>query len=69
MAFINRENRVPELQRYYQAAYKNHVRLWQINPRSKYYLTPYYIILWGTTAATFYAMGRRIFGHNTWFSD
>ena len=24
----------------------------QQNPRSKYYLTPYYIILWGTTAGT-----------------
>jgi hypothetical protein len=54
-------------------------------------LTPYNILLWGTTAgmipptpsiiegekliagdiytATLYAMGRKIFGHNTWFSD
>jgi len=26
--------------------------IFQQSPRSKYYLTPYYIVLWGTTAGT-----------------
>ncbi|KAK4241101.1 hypothetical protein C8A03DRAFT_30705 [Achaetomium macrosporum] len=62
-------NKVPEHQRVYQAAYKAHERIWRINPRSRMYLVPYNILLWGTTAATFWAVGRRIFGKSTWFYD
>ncbi|KAL2268550.1 hypothetical protein VTJ83DRAFT_3396 [Remersonia thermophila] len=69
MALINAANKVHENQQYYQAAYKAHTRLWRINPRSKIYLRPYALLLWGTTAASLYAMGRRVWGKNTWFTD
>ncbi|KAL2263009.1 hypothetical protein VTK26DRAFT_8601 [Humicola hyalothermophila] len=69
MGFVDAKNKVPEYQRMYQQAYKNHTRLWKIGPRSSLLLTPYHILLWGTSAATLYAMGRRIWGKNTWFSD
>ncbi|KAL2135357.1 hypothetical protein VTI74DRAFT_8883 [Chaetomium olivicolor] len=69
MGLINAPNKVHEQQRVYQQAYKAHQRIWRISPRSAMMLTPYNILLWGTTAATFYAMGRKIFGKNTWFSD
>ncbi|KAK5656155.1 hypothetical protein OQA88_4915 [Cercophora sp. LCS_1] len=39
------------------------------NPRSNVLLTPYLILLWGTTGATMYAMGRKVLGYNTWFSE
>ncbi|KAL2118440.1 hypothetical protein VTJ04DRAFT_8100 [Mycothermus thermophilus] len=69
MGLINAPNKVPEHQRFYQAAYNAHTRLWRINPRSKFYLRPYVWLLWGTTAASMYAMGRRVVGKNTWFTD
>ncbi|KAG7289484.1 hypothetical protein NEMBOFW57_005855 [Staphylotrichum longicolle] len=69
MGLIDAPNKVPEQQRRYQAAYKAHTRIWRISPRSPYFLTPYNIVLWGTTAATMYAMCRKIYGKNTWFSD
>lgn len=69
MGLIDAKNKVPEQQRMYQHAYKAHTRLWRINPRSRYMLTPFTILLWGTTAATLYAAGRRVFGKSTWFSD
>ncbi|KAK4127481.1 hypothetical protein N657DRAFT_641483 [Parathielavia appendiculata] len=69
MGLVDAKNKVPEYQRAYQHAYNAHTRIWRINPRSRMLLTPYNILLWGTTAATMYAMGRRIFGKNTWFSD
>ncbi|AEO63271.1 6fe34c0b-8e16-494e-b45c-330c9f0ed4c6 [Thermothielavioides terrestris] len=69
MGLLDRPNKVPEYQRLYQSAYRSHQRLWRIHPRSSMMLTPYTILLWGTAAATMYAMGRRILGHNTWFSD
>ncbi|KAI1468676.1 uncharacterized protein F4812DRAFT_458205 [Daldinia caldariorum] len=64
---VNAPNKVPEQQRFYQRAYKQHVRLWRISPRSPYLLVPYNILLWGTGAATMYMMGRKILGYNTWF--
>ncbi|KAK4226249.1 hypothetical protein QBC38DRAFT_481062 [Podospora fimiseda] len=69
MGLVNAPNKVPQLQRQYQAAYKNHTRIWKINTRSPYLLTPYWILLWGTTAAGFYGMGRHICGYKTWFGD
>jgi len=69
MALMDSQNKVHQYQKQYQKAYKAHTRIWRINPRSGMMLTPFTIVLWGTTAATMYAMGRRIFGHNTWFSD
>ncbi|KAL8307778.1 hypothetical protein RB601_004999 [Gaeumannomyces tritici] len=48
MAFVNAKNKVPEYQRFYQAQYRNHVRLWKIHPRSKFLLTPFLIAMWGT---------------------
>ncbi|KHO00917.1 uncharacterized protein MAM_01695 [Metarhizium album ARSEF 1941] len=35
--------------------------------RSRWYMTPYLIVLWGGFGATMYAAGRKITGHNTWF--
>lgn len=69
MAFVNRPNNVPQLQRMYQAAYRAHTRVWKINPRSNWYMTPYLILMWGTFGASLYAMGRKATGHNTWFSS
>ncbi|KAK4114934.1 hypothetical protein N656DRAFT_777139 [Canariomyces notabilis] len=69
MGLVDAPNKVPEQQRIYQAAYRAHQRIWRIHPRSNMYLRPYVILLWGSTAATMYAMGRRIFGYSTWFSS
>ncbi|KAL2139615.1 hypothetical protein VTI28DRAFT_4924 [Corynascus sepedonium] len=69
MGLVNAPNKVHEHQKVYQKAYNAHTRIWRIHPRSAVMLTPYNILLWGTTAATMYAMGRRLFGKNTWFSD
>ncbi|KAK7749921.1 hypothetical protein SLS53_000503 [Cytospora paraplurivora] len=65
--FINAKNNVPENQRHYQAAYKAHTRIWRIGPRGSALYTPYVILLWGSTAALFYAMGRKVLGHNNWY--
>ncbi|KAI2602437.1 hypothetical protein GGR54DRAFT_645061 [Hypoxylon sp. NC1633] len=67
MALTNAPNKVPEHQRFYQQAYKQHTRIWKINPRSNFLLTPYYILLFGTGAATIYMAGRKVAGYNTWF--
>ncbi|KEZ46712.1 hypothetical protein SAPIO_CDS0559 [Scedosporium apiospermum] len=69
MSFVNRKNNVTELQRVYQTAYAQHNRIWKINPRSRWYMTPYLVLLWGTVGATMYAMGRKVAGYNTWFSN
>ncbi|KAL2111824.1 hypothetical protein VUR80DRAFT_9212 [Thermomyces stellatus] len=69
MGIVDRPNKVPALQRMYQAAYYQHTRLWKINPRSRWYLTPYLFLLWGTFGATIYASVRRAAGYNTWFSS
>ncbi|GAB1314899.1 hypothetical protein MFIFM68171_05109 [Madurella fahalii] len=69
MGFINAPNKVPQYQRYYQAAYRNHQRLWRIHPRSNMLLRPYLFLLWGTFGATMYAMCRRVCGYNTWFGS
>ncbi|KAI1436049.1 hypothetical protein GGR50DRAFT_693611 [Xylaria sp. CBS 124048] len=66
-SFVDAPNKVPENQRYYQHAYKQHTRLWQIHPRSQMLLIPYQILLWGTFGASMYMMGRKILGYNTWF--
>ncbi|KAJ4302132.1 hypothetical protein N0V88_002268 [Collariella sp. IMI 366227] len=66
---LNHPNKVRQNQQFYQQAYKAHTRIWRINPRSGGMLMPYNILLWGTTAAAVYAMGRKIFGKNTWFSE
>ncbi|KAL2757179.1 hypothetical protein ACRALDRAFT_2102827, partial [Sodiomyces alcalophilus JCM 7366] len=66
-SLINARNKVPEHQRFYQAAYKNHQRLWKINPRSKYYMAPYLVLVWGGFAGTIYMAARKVTGHNTWF--
>ncbi|KAK4162711.1 hypothetical protein QBC43DRAFT_320806 [Cladorrhinum sp. PSN259] len=67
MGLVNAPNKVPDMQRKYQAAYKAHTRIWRIGPRSNILLTPYYILLWGTTGASMYAMGRQVCGYKTWF--
>ncbi|KAM3503655.1 hypothetical protein MY10362_004054 [Beauveria mimosiformis] len=67
MGLVNAKNNVPQHQRFYQQAYKAHTRLWMINSRSRWYMTPYLICLWGTFGVTLYAAGRKITGHNTYF--
>jgi len=69
MAFINAKNKVPEHQRMYQKAYRQHTRIWKIHPRSSMLIVPYTILLWGSVGAATYAVGRKIMGHNTWFGD
>ncbi|KAK2072291.1 hypothetical protein P8C59_006653 [Phyllachora maydis] len=64
---MTRKNKVPEHQKFYQTAYRNHERVWKINPRSRYLLTPYLILLWGTTGCTIWMMGRTVMGRKTWF--
>ncbi|KAI1485968.1 hypothetical protein F5X96DRAFT_674124 [Biscogniauxia mediterranea] len=66
-SLIDAPNRVPEYQRMYQRAYKQHTRIWQINPRGAKLLIPYQIALWGTFGATLYMCGRKVLGYNTWF--
>jgi hypothetical protein len=68
MGLVNAKNKVPEHQRVYQAAYRNHTRLWKISPRSNIMLTPYLVLMWGTFGACMYGMGRKVLGYNTWFS-
>ncbi|KAK3366017.1 hypothetical protein B0T24DRAFT_683070 [Lasiosphaeria ovina] len=65
---MDAKNKVPELQRVYQAAYRNHTRIWRISPRSRMMLIPFNIVLYGSLAANMYAMGRKVLGYNTWFS-
>ncbi|RYC57466.1 hypothetical protein CHU98_g8734 [Xylaria longipes] len=48
MGMLDAPNKVPEHQRFYQQAYKQHTRIWQINPRSPKILVPYQILLFGT---------------------
>ncbi|KAI0834187.1 hypothetical protein F5Y06DRAFT_279631 [Hypoxylon sp. FL0890] len=67
MGLVNAPNKVPQHQRFYQQAYRQHTRLWKINPRSNYLLIPYQILLVGTFGASMYMMGRKILGYNTWF--
>ncbi|GKT48858.1 uncharacterized protein ColSpa_09039 [Colletotrichum spaethianum] len=84
MGLVDAKNKVPELQKFYQTAYKEHTRLWKIcetgasaderrltqlsqNPRSRLYMTPYVILLWGTLGVTFYGAGRKVLGYNTYF--
>ncbi|KFH43256.1 hypothetical protein ACRE_059740 [Hapsidospora chrysogenum ATCC 11550] len=68
-SMINAKNKVPYYQRFYQQAYKVHTRLWMINPRSRYLLTPYLVLLWGSFGATLYASGRKVMGYNHWFGS
>lgn len=65
--FVNAPNKVPQHQRTYQAAYRAHTRIWRISPRSSFMYLPFVWVMWGSTAALTYAMGRKIAGHNTWF--
>ncbi|TDZ21555.1 hypothetical protein Cob_v005660 [Colletotrichum orbiculare MAFF 240422] len=67
MGLVDAKNKVPELQKFYQAAYKDHQRLWKINPRSRIYMVPFNIALYGTLAATLYAGGRKVAGYNSYF--
>ncbi|OTB05260.1 hypothetical protein M426DRAFT_10856 [Hypoxylon sp. CI-4A] len=67
MPLVNAANKVPEQQRFYQQAYKQHTRIWRINSRSNVLLMPYYVMLWGGVGASLYMMGRKIAGYNTWF--
>ncbi|EGR46464.1 uncharacterized protein TRIREDRAFT_80441 [Trichoderma reesei QM6a] len=67
MGLIDAKNKVPEYQRFYQAAYKAHTRLWKIHPRSRWYMGPYLVALWGGFGASIYAASRKVAGHNTWF--
>ncbi|PGH04138.1 hypothetical protein GX51_03645 [Blastomyces parvus] len=63
--FIFRENRVP----YYQRLFQKHdgKRIWNKSHRSPYLLYPFYISLFGTFGASFYAMCRTVLGHKTWY--
>ncbi|KAI1164354.1 hypothetical protein F5B18DRAFT_616085 [Nemania serpens] len=67
MGFYDAPNKVTQHQRFYQQAYKQHTRIWQINPRSNKIMIPYQILVWGTFASCLYMMGRKVAGHNTWF--
>jgi len=67
MGLVNHHNKVPELQRKYQAAYRAHTRVWRISPRSSFLYTPFLAVMWGTTAFSMYAMTRKVCGYNTWF--
>ncbi|PNP84804.1 hypothetical protein FNYG_01898 [Fusarium nygamai] len=67
--FVNAKNPVPQYQRFYQNAYKNHTRLWKIGPRSRILMTPYLILLWGTLGASFYGAGRKVLGYNSYFGN
>ncbi|KAI1112606.1 hypothetical protein F5Y14DRAFT_452859 [Nemania sp. NC0429] len=69
MGFYNNPNRVPQYQRMYQQAYKQHTRLWQIHPRSNILMIPYQILLWGTFGSTLYMLSRKALGYNTWFGE
>ncbi|KAK8100359.1 bacteriophage N adsorption protein A c-term domain-containing protein [Apiospora kogelbergensis] len=67
MGMVDAPNRVPEHQKFYQSAYKQHTRLWRIGTRSSIMFLPYQAALWGTFGATLYMMGRKAAGYNTWF--
>jgi hypothetical protein len=67
MGLVNAPNKVPHHQKFYQQQYAQHNRLWKINPRSNAILIPFQIAMWGTLGASFYMMGRKIAGYNTWF--
>lgn len=67
MGMVDAKNKVPQMQRYYQQAYRNHTRLWEIHPRSQFLIIPYKILLWGSAGAALYMAGRKVAGHNTWF--
>ncbi|KAF4582946.1 bacteriophage N adsorption protein A c-term domain-containing protein [Ophiocordyceps camponoti-floridani] len=68
MGLIDKKNHVIDHQRYYQNAFQAHTRLWRINPRSRIYLVPFQVLVWGSLGATLYAAGRKVCGYNTWFS-
>ncbi|GKT95086.1 hypothetical protein Ct61P_12936 [Colletotrichum tofieldiae] len=63
MGLVDAKNKVPELQKFYQTAYKEHTRLWKIPSLHD----PYVILLWGTIGASFYGAGRKVLGYNTYF--
>ncbi|RKU45939.1 hypothetical protein DL546_004064 [Coniochaeta pulveracea] len=67
---VNAPNKVPQAQREVQQAYRAHNRIWRIRPGplSRLYV-PYLVLLWGTTGATMYAMGRKVFGYNSFFGE
>ncbi|KAJ4156780.1 hypothetical protein NW754_008421 [Fusarium falciforme] len=67
MGLVDAKNQVPQHQRFYQNAYKNHTRVWKINPRSRAFLTPYLILLWGTFGVSVYGAGRKVLGYNSYF--
>ncbi|KAH6953224.1 hypothetical protein DER45DRAFT_617588 [Fusarium avenaceum] len=69
MALVDAKNPVPQNQRFYQNAYKNHTRLWKIGPRSRILMTPYLVLLWGTLGASFYGAGRKVLGYNSYFGN
>jgi hypothetical protein len=62
-------NNVPNLQRMYQRAYAQHVRIWNIHPRSRFYMRTYLTLFYSTMGATLYMCGRKAMGYNTWFSS
>ncbi|KAH9909829.1 hypothetical protein F4778DRAFT_775744 [Xylariomycetidae sp. FL2044] len=66
-SLVDAPNKVPHHQRYYQNAYKRHVRVWQIHPRSKYVVVPFQIMMWGTFGTTLYMGVRKALGYNTFF--
>ncbi|KIH88677.1 hypothetical protein SPBR_09007 [Sporothrix brasiliensis 5110] len=59
-------NKVPQHQREYQAAYRQHVRIWNISPRSRIMIVPYTIVLAGTVGAGLYGMGRKVLGYTSY---
>ncbi|KAH0441620.1 hypothetical protein CcaCcLH18_01880 [Colletotrichum camelliae] len=66
-SLVNAKNKVPELQKFYQTAYKEHNRIWKINPRSRVYMIPYTVALWGTVGLTLYGGVRKVLGYNSYF--
>ncbi|KAH7309443.1 hypothetical protein B0I35DRAFT_439977 [Stachybotrys elegans] len=53
MGLVDAKNKVPEYQRFYQQAYKAHTRVWQINPRSRFLVTPFTFVMWATFGGSY----------------
>lgn len=66
MGVFDIKNKVPTFQRQYQAAHRQHVRIWSINPRSKFLLVPYVSLLFATTSLGVYGLGRKALGYNSY---
>ncbi|KAK8185176.1 hypothetical protein IWZ00DRAFT_548258 [Phyllosticta capitalensis] len=65
MPWVFRQNNVPHYQRLFQK--HDGLRQWQKTPRSKFFLYPYYVMLWGSFGAAMYMSCRVVLGKKTWW--